>query len=218
MPGPERARMLLNNRYRSISKTFHILIEFHLAVWGDGLPYCLLLRPCSFLLINHMFFQNSRLGFFMSSFLMDMLQLAALALDLVTLVFLTFSCGTLTWLFRTCYPMFIITCSKFPVIYMYTYVCICVYKCTHTNTYAQRTLLVLFLWRALIQMLAFYYYFTAEKDETFKGSISHARFHLHWLFPQGSSCLILDPRELGQNVKRMIYLTHTAGCFLPITK
>lgn len=108
--------MLLNNRYHSISKTFHILIEFHLAVRGDGLPYCLLLRPCSFLLINLMFFQNSRLGFFMSSFLMDMLQLAALALDLVTLVFLTFSCGTLTWLFRTCYPyVYIITCSKFPV-------------------------------------------------------------------------------------------------------
>ena len=117
MPGPGRAMMLLNNRYRSVSKTFHILIEFHLAVRGDGLPYCLLLRPCSFLLIILMFFQNSRLGFFMSSFLMDMLQLAALALDLVTLVFLTFSCGTLTWLFMTCYPyVYIITYSKFPVI------------------------------------------------------------------------------------------------------
>ena len=82
-----------------------------------GLPYCLLLRPCSFLLIILMFFQNSRLGFFMSSFLMDMLQLAALALDLVTLVFLTFSCGTLTWLFMTCYPyVYIITYSKFPII------------------------------------------------------------------------------------------------------
>ena len=117
MPGPGRAMMLLNNRYRSVSKTFHILIEFHLAVRGDGLPYCLLLRPCSFLLIILMFFQNSKLGFFMSSFLMDMLQLAALALDLVTLVFLTFSCGTLTWLFMTCYPyVYIITYSKFPII------------------------------------------------------------------------------------------------------
>lgn len=106
--------MLLNNRYRSVSKTFHILIEFHLAVRGDGLPYCLLLRPCSFLLIILMFFQNSRLGFFMSSFLMDMLQLAALALDLVTLVFLTFSCGTLTWLFMTCYPYVYISLFQIP--------------------------------------------------------------------------------------------------------